>query len=480
MTSKNSSSQQLTQQQLTNEQLTNEQLGADQPSGFRRVLGRSEVLALAFGAMIGWSWVVLSGTWISSAGTLGAMLAFLLGGAAMLLIGLTYAELTAALPYAGGEHVWSQRALGAGASFICTWAIVLGYVSVVTFEAVALPTVLDSLIPGLDQVFLWQIAGWDVYLTWVLTGVAGAVVMTWINIRGVRMAALVQTVVVVAMLLVAILFVSGAVVTGDLANMEPLMRDGVSGMTLVLVMVPFMFVGFDTIPQAAEEIDLPFRDIGSVLMVSVAMAIAWYTLIVLGVGLVLDAAALAAAAANATIVTAEASIRIYGEAGGIILLVAGLAGIITSWNAFILGGSRAIYALARADLLPAALGKLHPHYHTPVNAILLIGVLSIIGPFFGRPALVWVVDAGGLGIVIAYAMVAWSFLVLRRKEPELARPYKVPFGNLVGTLALLLSFGLGLLYLPGSPAALVWPQEWAIVIAWSVLGGLLYLSSRKN
>ena len=258
------------------------------------------------------------------------------------------------------------------------------------------------------------------------------------------------------------------------------MRDGVSGMTLVLVMVPFMFVGFDTIPQAAEEIDLPFRDIGSVLMVSVAMAIAWYTLIVLGVGLVLDAAALAAAAANATIVTAEASIRIYGEAGGIILLVAGLAGIITSWNAFILGGSRAIYALARADLLPAALGKLHPHYHTPVNAILLIGVLSIIGPFFGRPALVWVVDAGGLGIVIAYAMVAWSFLVLRRKEPELARPYKVPFGNLVGTLALLLSFGLGLLYLPGSPAALVWPQEWAIVIAWSVLGGLLYLSSRKN
>lgn len=480
MTSKNSSSQQLTQQQLTNEQLTNEQLGADQPSGFRRVLGRSEVLALAFGAMIGWSWVVLSGTWISSAGTLGAMLAFLLGGAAMLLIGLTYAELTAALPYAGGEHVWSQRALGAGASFICTWAIVLGYVSVVTFEAVALPTVLDSLIPGLDQVFLWQIAGWDVYLTWVLTGVAGAVVMTWINIRGVRMAALVQTVVVAAMLLVAILFVSGAVVTGDLANMEPLMRDGVSGMTLVLVMVPFMFVGFDTIPQAAEEIDLPFRDIGSVLMVSVAMAIAWYTLIVLGVGLVLDAAALAAAAANATIVTAEASIRIYGEAGGIILLVAGLAGIITSWNAFILGGSRAIYALARADLLPAALGKLHPHYHTPVNAILLIGVLSIIGPFFGRPALVWVVDAGGLGIVIAYAMVAWSFLVLRRKEPELARPYKVPFGNLVGTLALLLSFGLGLLYLPGSPAALVWPQEWAIVIAWSVLGGLLYLSSRKN
>ena len=87
---------------------------------FLRVLGRKEVLALAFGAMIGWSWVVLSGTWIDSAGTVGAILAFLLGGAAMLLIGLTYAELASALPFAGGEHVYSDRALGAGASFICT------------------------------------------------------------------------------------------------------------------------------------------------------------------------------------------------------------------------------------------------------------------------------------------------------------------------------------------------------------------------
>ena len=131
---------------------------------FLRVLGRREVLALAFGAMIGWSWVVLSGAWISSAGTLGAIVAFLVGGAAILLIGLTYAELASALPFAGGEHVYSKRALGSGASFICTWGIILGYVSVVTFEAVALPTVLDSLMPGLDKVFLWQIAGWDVYL----------------------------------------------------------------------------------------------------------------------------------------------------------------------------------------------------------------------------------------------------------------------------------------------------------------------------
>jgi basic amino acid/polyamine antiporter, APA family len=448
----------------------------DKSVEFLRVLGRSDVLALAFGAMIGWSWVVLSGTWIGAAGTLGAILAFLLGGTAMLLVGLTYAELASALPFAGGEHVYSHRALGSGASFICTWAIVLGYVSVVTFEAVALPTVLDSLIPGLDKIYLWQIAGWDVYLSWVLVGVAGSMVMTWINIRGVRMAALIQSVVVLAILLVGILFVSGALFTGDFANMRPLIRDSMSGITLVLVMVPFMFVGFDTIPQAAEEINLPFKEIGKVLMVSLAMAIAWYSLIVLGVGLVLPAPSMAGSA----VATADANATIYGELGGTMLLIAGLAGIITSWNAFILGGSRAIYALAKANLLPRSLGKLHPRYHTPVNAIILIGLLSIIGPFFGRPALVWLVDAGGLGIVIAYGMVAWSFLVLRRKEPELARPYRVRHGKLVGRSALLISIGLGILYLPGSPAALLWPQEWAIVLVWAILGVVLYTFSTQK
>lgn len=443
---------------------------------FLRVLGRRDILALAFGAMIGWSWVVLTGAWIGSAGTMGAITAFVIGGVAILLISLIYAELASALPFAGGEHVYSERALGSGASFVCTWGIILGYASVVTFEAVALPTVLDSLIPGLDKVYLWQIAGWDIYLSWVLVGVLGAAIMTIVNVLGVRMVALVQSVVVIAILLVGVLLVSGAMVTGDINNMQPLFKDGVVGITLVLVMVPFMFVGFDTIPQVAEEVDLPFRDIGVVLIASVAMAIVWYGLIILAVGLVLDPTAIDAS----TTVTAAANARIYGEVGGTVLLVAGLAGIITSWNAFILGGSRAIYALANSGLLPKFLGQLHPKYHTPTNAIVLLGVLSALGPFFGRPALVWVVNAGSLGIVIAYVMVTWSFLVLRNREPSLDRPYKVPFGQFVGSLALVLAIGMTLLYLPGSPAALLWPQEWGIIIAWIILGGFLYGIARKS
>ena len=88
-------------------------------------------LMIAFGAMIGWGWVVSTGDWIGTAGVIGAMLGFILGGVMIFFIGMTYAELTPAMPECGGEHVFSMRAMGPIGSFVCTWAIVLGYVSVV-------------------------------------------------------------------------------------------------------------------------------------------------------------------------------------------------------------------------------------------------------------------------------------------------------------------------------------------------------------
>ena len=114
---------------------------------FLKVLGKKDVLALAFGAMIGWGWVVSSGTWITEAGSIGAVLAFAIGGVLVLLIGLTYAELSSALPLAGGEFVFSYQAMGRLPSFITTWAVIFGYVSVIAFEAVALPTVFEYIIP---------------------------------------------------------------------------------------------------------------------------------------------------------------------------------------------------------------------------------------------------------------------------------------------------------------------------------------------
>lgn len=439
---------------------------------FRPVLGRKDVLALAFGAMIGWGWVVLAGGWVITAGAAGAMIAFAIGGLVVVLIGLTYAELASAMPLTGGEHVYSHRALGRGASFFCTWAIVLGYVSVVAFEAVALPTVIEHLFPNYKLGLLWNVAGWDVYLTWALVGSIGAISMTWLNIRGIQTTALLQKTVTLLILLAGIMLVTGALANGDSSNMQPLFVDGTKGLLLVLIMTPFMFVGFDVIPQAAEEIKLPRQQIGRILIISVVMAVVWYILMILSVSMALSPEENAAS----TLSTADAMTAAYNSSWvGKILVLAGIGGIVTSWNAFLVGGSRAIFAMARAGMLPSFLARMHPRYNTPVNAILLIGALSVVAPFFGRKSLVWLVDAGGLGIVAAYATVALSFIVLRKREPEMERPFKVPMGMPVGYAALILSLGIILLYMPGSPAALVWPYEWAIVGAWGLLGLLLYL-----
>lgn len=447
----------------------------DSDSKFIKVIGEWDVLALAFGAMIGWGWVVLAGTWITNAGSYGALLGFAIGGVAVVLIGLTYAELASAMPKTGGEHVYSHRAMGGVGSFICTWAIIFGYVSVVAFEAVALPTVVAELIPAYRQVYLYSVGSSEVYLTWAMLGSAAAAIMTWVNIRGIQTCALLQKVVILVILLGGMALFVGAFTNGTSANAEPLFVGGAGGVFAVLVMVPFLFVGFDVIPQAAEEINLPPKRIGKLLIVSVLLAVVFYMLVAVSTGRALNAEQLGAA----NIAAADAATAVLGsEWGGTLVILAGIGGIITSWNAFLIGGSRAIYALAEARMLPAFLAKLHPEYRTPVNAILLIGTLSVFAPLLGRGALVWFVNGGGLGIVVAYAMVAVSFILLRKNEPDMPRPYRAGKGPWVGYAALALSIGLALLYLPWSPAALVWPVEWAIVLGWSILGAVFYLYAR--
>ena len=156
---------------------------------FERVLQTRDVVALAFGAMIGWSWVLLTGFWVETAGSLGTLLAFLAGGAVIALIGLTYAELAAAMPEAGGEHVWTWRALGPGPSFVCTWALLMAYVNVCLFEAVALPTAVEYLFPDIRLGTLWTVQGAPVDLGFVLIGAGSAVLMTVLNLFGIRTAA---------------------------------------------------------------------------------------------------------------------------------------------------------------------------------------------------------------------------------------------------------------------------------------------------
>lgn len=437
---------------------------------FTRVLGQWDVLAIAFGAMIGFGWIVLTGGFLDEAGTGGAALAFVLGGIVMGFVALTYAELVAAMPQVGGEHQYLLRAIGSKPAFVCSWFLVFGYVSVVAFEAVALPQTMLFLFPDMLAVKLWTIAGYDVYLSWVAVGVGAAAVMTYLNYRGVRAAAVFQTIAVLFLMAVGAALILGSFSGGSVSQMDPWFTGGAAGIIGVLVATPFLFVGFDVIPQSAEEINLPYRKIGIMILVSLVAAISWYVMIMLTVGSSLPAADLAAS----ELAVADGMTTLWGsESMGKILVLGGVAGILTSWNGFLIGASRLVYAMAESGMLPAWFAQLHPKYKTPKNALIFIGGLSILAPIFGRQMLVWLVDAGSVSLIIAFAMVAISFVVLRRTEPQMERPFRTPGGSATGVIAVILATGLGILFLPGMPAALIWPYEWVIFGGWALAGTYL-------
>lgn len=416
----------------------------------------------------------MAGAWIRGAGTIGAILAFLIGGIMVLFVGLTYAELTAAMPQCGGEHVFSLRALGKTGSFICTWGIILGYVGVVAFEACAFPTVIQYIYPDFLKGYMYTIAGFDIYASWVAVGVIASIIITAINCFGAKAAKL-QLVLTIGIAAIGIALVVGSGFSGNIENAKPLFNEGIGGILTVAAMTPFMFLGFDVIPQAAEEINVPFKKIGGVMILSIAMAVLWYIMIIVAVSLVMTKTQLE----TSTLVTADAMKNAFfnSDMAAKVVIIGGMTGIVTSWNSFFIGGSRAIYSLADSKMLPGFLAKLHPKHKTPTNAILLIGAASIAAPFFGRPMMVWLTDAGSFGVVVAYLLVAISFLVLRYKEPNMLRPYKVKAGKLVGIIAILLSAFMTVLYIQGMPSGLV-KEELIIVGLWCLLGLIFYAVAR--
>lgn len=459
----------------------------EQKSKFDKVMGAWDILVIAFGAMIGWGWVINSGDWITTAGFMGSIIAMLIGGVMVFFVGLTYAELTSAMPQCGGEHVFSYRAMGPTGSFVCTWMIILGYVATSAFEATALPTVITYLFPKFNQVYLYSIAGKDIYLTTILLGVGVAVLITFINIIGAKTAAILQTVLTAIIAIAGILLVAGSAINGDGANITGQMWESGTGTTLgsvfkVACMTPFLFIGFDVIPQAAEEINVPYKKIGKIMLLSIFLAVAWYLLIIFAVCYIMPQSAIAQEMSSQNgLVSAKAiEIAFRSPLMGKVLIIGGLCGIITSWNSFLMGGSRALYSMGESLMIPKMFGKLGKH-KTPEAAIILCGIACVAAPFFGRGVLVWLVDAASFGCVIAYMFVSISFCILRKKKPEMARPYKVKAGRFVGVMAVLMAGFMTLLYIvPASfSAALVW-QEWIVVGIWLALGAFFYFYSKKK
>ena len=463
-------------------------LVSNRESEFSKVLNTGDVLVVAFGAMIGWGWVVSSGQWITSGGVLGTVLGFIIGGIMIYFVGLCYAELTTAMPKCGGEHVFSYKAFGAIGAYICTWSIILSYIGVVCYEAVSFPTILQYVFPKIARGYLYSVGGFDIYFTWLLIAIGMALLILFLNIIGMKKAARFQKILTCVIAAVGIALVAGAAYSGNVNNLQNQLLVGdtngeiIQNIAKVAIMTPFFLFGFDVIPQAAEEINVPLKKLGKMMILSIIMAVSFYVLVVLAVGYVMNAEQIKTSMLSATgLVTADAMGVAFNNANmAKVLIIGGLCGIVTSWNSFLIGGSRALYSMSVSYMLPRKFAVLHKKYNTPVNSLLLIGALSVISPFFGRSMLVWIVDAGNFACCFAYCIVSLSFIVLRRKEADMRRPYKVKHYKFVGIVAVIMSGTMSAMYIiPETNCTLVW-QEWIIVGGWILLGIIMaYISKKK-
>lgn len=453
----------------------------------RQLLNTGDVLVFAFGAMIGWGWVVLSGQWIVTGGIIGTAIGFLIGGFMIYFVGLCYAELTTSIPQSGGIKVFSYLALGEKASFMCTWAIILSYISVVCFEVVSFPTVLQYIFPNFSIGRMYTILGADIYISWTLVSVIMALAVTVMNLVGTKTAARFQKIMTLAIAGVGVLLIAGAVFSGNVQNLDNQLflgmteSEAIEGIAKISILTPFFLFGFDVIPQIAEEIKIPMKKIGKLMMMSIVLAVAFYVLVVFSVGFILSKTEILYSMEHTGLVTADAMAKAFNSVNmAKIVIVGGMCGILTSWNSFLIGGSRALCSLSASNMLPSLFGVTSKKTGVPIYTISFIGLISIISAFFGKAILTWFVDAGNFSCCVAYCIVSVSFLMMRKKYKALKRLYEVKHYKIVGGFAVFLS-GLmaGLYIIPGTSCTLSFPEV-IIMIIWSGLGLIFYLYCKKR
>lgn len=444
---------------------------------FAKTLGRGEIWAFAFGSVVGWGWVMLAGGWVSSAGSIGAIIAFVIAGLVCGFIGMAFAELCPMIPQTGGVLVFAYRAGGYKFGWFAAWAMAFAYVAVACWEGPAFGSAVEYLIPQLthNADVLYSIEGYDVTLPWVIISIAGTLFTIICNWIGMSFTKIVNTIAALALVAGGLIFFVGGVTLGDVSNALPTFNSGFNGIFIVLMAAPAMFVGFDVIPQSVEDMKIPMKQVGKMVILAIVLGAIWYIMMILGSAF----GAPASVRDNASIPVADIATYVFGsKIFGSFVIIAGIGGILTSWNAMYIGATRIIFALARAKMLPPVFGKLHPKYNSPTAALILVGALGLASVFLGKNALGWFVDASSFGTVVAYFCAAISFYKLKVDEPDTERPFKAPLGKFMAILAIVSSGLFICIYLPFSPSGGLGHMEWIMVALWTVIGIILAICVR--
>ena len=396
-------------------------------------LGVFSATSVVAGTMIGTGIFIVPAMILREVGTPSmALLVWLAAGILSLFGALAYAELGAALPEAGGEFVYMRRAYGPLFGFLYGWTqfIIAKTASIATI-ATGFVIYLAYFFPGLHRA-LWQSSlqlgshPLRLRLTGVQIGSALMVLLlSGLNILGVRRSGAVQTLFTACKLLVlAILIVLGLTYGhGSWQGFHPFFAMAAHGgvvaaFGVATVSALWGYDGWNNLSMVAGEVKNPQRNIPVALIAGTLLVLVVYVLANLAYFHVLPTSQIM----GASTVASDAARRFLGAAGGAFVAVGVMISSFASLNGSILSGSRIPYATARAGLFPAALATVHPRYHTP--ALSLIGQAIIAGIFALTGEYQSLYTKVIFSEFLFYALCTAGVFVLRRREPDLPRPYR--------------------------------------------------------
>jgi APA family basic amino acid/polyamine antiporter len=408
---------------------------------------------------------------------------WVLGGLLTLAGALSYAELAAAMPRAGGQYVFLSEAFSPLFGFLYGWTLLLaintGFVAAV---AVAFAKALGFFVPGVgEEHVLFSVLGWT-FTTAQLVALVVIAVLTWINVTGLRTGASVQNLFTLAKLGALGVLVAMAVATarGSGANLQPLasLALGPEGLKVGLFAALagamskalFSYDSWYTVTFAAEEVKDPERNLPRSLVLGTVGVTLAYSATVAAYLYMVPIGQMAAVSENR--IGTEAAVRAIGEGGGAFIAVAILISTFGCVNGLTLAGARVVYAMGRDGLFFRGAAYVHPRYRTPAAALLFHGIwaggLTLTGTYSEL-----LTFTAFLSLLFNVPTVLGLF-VLRRRRPDLLRPYRV-WGYPVVPLLYVVVAAFFLVYMPvADPRS----TGWGLLL--TALGVPAYLYWRRH
>lgn len=456
----------------------------------QRTLKPHWVWAIALGSSIGWGAFVQPTEWMEGVGPLGVIIGFSIGALLMMLIAVSYGFLIKSFPVSGGEFAYSYISLGRTHAFIAGWFLTLGYICIVALNASAFALMFKFVFPAfIENLHLYEIAGWDVYGIEIVIASVVLIIFGYFNVKGTGLSGRMQFIFCSVMILsvLAITLMVGAQPGSGFENMQPLFstdKTAFAAIISIVAIAPWAYVGFDSVPQAAEEFNFSSRKAFTLIILAIFFAALLYAFMITATSMTHPWESLTGG--EEAWETGAAIQDVAGTLGLVILVAALTMGVFTGLNGFIISTSRLLFAMSRAKIIPDAFSKLHKKHQTPYIAIIFTVVVSMFAPWFGREALMWVVDMSSIGVSIAYFYTCFTAFTLFKFSRNVDAAFDggkhvvAPFKKVVAGLGALAGLVfIGLLLVPGSPAFLGLPSLIALA-AWIVLGCVFYVIRRAE